>query len=430
MRVAIIGSGPSAFYTCQGLINTIEKISIDILEKLPVPFGLVRYGVAPDHQKTKNIIRLFSKVLDNEKVNFYGNISVGKDVDIDFLSENYDAVIIASGADCDKKLFINGAEKKGVYGSSEFVGWYNGIPKYKQLNPDLNVSNAIIIGNGNVALDCARLLAKQNSEFYNSDITNYSFKKLNNSAIKKIFILGRRGPLESKFTIAELRELGNLNGFSPEVDYPLDSLKNMLLLPDLDTRTKKNLQLLIEYKNSKKQTNKKIIFKFLYSPTEILGETKAKSIKLVKNIIEDNQLKPTDNYEEIDAGIIISAIGYETNQIANLTLDKSKSYFQNEDGHIKKNIYVTGWAANTSVGVIGSNKTPANIIANKISKSVRPNQKLPDDALKIYLKNNNKRFISKKDWVRIDKKEIENADKNFIRDKFVDLDSIASFLNS
>ena len=149
-----------------------------------------------------------------------------------------------------------------------------------------------------------------------------------------------------------------------------------------------------------------------------------------KNIIEDNQLKPTDNYEEIDAGIIISAIGYETNQIANLTLDKSKSYFQNEDGHIKKNIYVTGWAANTSVGVIGSNKTPANIIANKISKSVLPNKKLSDNALKIYLKNKNKRFISKKDWGRIDKKEIENADKNFIRDKFVDLDSIASFLNS
>ena len=166
MYIAIIGSGPSAFYTCQSLLKSIEGANIDIIEKLPAPFGLVRYGVAPDHQKTKNIIKLFSKILDNDKVSFFGNIDVGKDVSLEFISKNYDAVVLASGAENDKKLSIAGENIRGVYGSNEFVGWYNGIPKYQTLEPELTNKNAIIIGNGNVALDCARLLAKKRNEFF------------------------------------------------------------------------------------------------------------------------------------------------------------------------------------------------------------------------------------------------------------------------
>ena len=170
MNIAIIGSGPSAFYAAQSFSNN-EKLKVDIIEKFFAPYGLVRYGVAPDHQKTKNIIKLFNRVLEKDNVNFFGNINVPKDISLDFLSENYDAVLIATGASDDKLLNIEGENIEGVYGSAEFVGWYNDNPEYSKLEPNLNSKNVIIIGNGNVALDCARILAKTNEELYGSDIS-------------------------------------------------------------------------------------------------------------------------------------------------------------------------------------------------------------------------------------------------------------------
>ena len=430
MYIAIIGSGPSAFYTCQSLIKSKDNIKVDIIEKLPTPFGLVRYGVAPDHQKTKNIIKLFSKILENKNVNFFGNINVGSDVSVQFISENYDAVVLASGAENDKKLNISGENKKGIYGSGQFVGWYNGIPKYKELNPNLNTKNVIIIGNGNVALDCARLLAKGKNEFYNSDITEYSLNSIVNSSIENIYIIGRRSPLEAKFTIAELRELGKLNSYKTIIDYPKNYLEEIMSTQNLDTKIKKNIEILLDYKKNNSDKKNSIIFKFLLSPSEIIGKEQVASVKFRKNILENNILNSTEDFEEIEAGLVISAIGYDTNQINDLPLNKYNNHYLNESGYIVKNIYVTGWAANTSVGVIGSNKIAASEVSDKILKEIVSKKENSSKKLISYLNSNNKRFITKEDWIRIDKKELSEANEKFVRKKEVDLEEIFSFLKA
>ena len=430
MHVAIIGSGPSAFYTCQSLIKSKDDIKVDIIEKLPTPFGLVRYGVAPDHQKTKNIIKLFSKMLEHKNVNFFGNINVGSDVSIEFISENYDAVVLASGAENDKKLNISGENKNGIYGSGQFVGWYNGIPKYKELNPNLNTKNVIIIGNGNVALDCARLLAKEKNEFYNSDITEYALNSIVNSSIENIYIIGRRSPLEAKFTIAELRELGKLNSYKTIIDYPKNYLEEIISTQDLDTKIKKNIEILLDYKNDISDKKKSIVFKFLLSPSEIIGEEQVTSVKFRKNILENNILNSTEDFEEIEAGLVISAIGYDTNQINDLALNKYNNYYLNQRGYVGKNIYVTGWAANTSVGVIGSNKIAASEVSNKILEEIISKKEQSSKKLVSYLNSNNKRFITKEDWMRIDKKELSEAKEKFVRKKEVNLEEIFSFLKT
>ena len=239
MNIAIIGSGPSAFYTIQSLLRESINVQIDIFEKHPAPFGLVRYGVAPDHQKTKNITRLFAKYLSEGTVNFYGNINIGKDIDISFLSAIYDVVIISTGSADDRILNIEGSELIGVYGSSEFVGWYNGNSEHEYLKPDLATNNAVIIGNGNVALDCARVLAKTYDEFYGSDITDYSLIELKKSKVENIFVIGRRTPKDSKFTIAELRELGNLKNYTPTVNCKSNTLEAILKDKEIDTKVKK-----------------------------------------------------------------------------------------------------------------------------------------------------------------------------------------------
>ena len=205
IKIAIIGSGPSAFYTIQNLLKADINCEIDIIEKIFSPYGLIRYGVAPDHQSTKNVIRVFERALLNENVQYFGNVEVNKTPSIEQLTNIYDAVVIATGMSKYRSLNINENEIKVCYGATEFVNWYNGHPHYKELNPNLNTKTAVIIGNGNVAIDCARLLVKNKEELQNSDITSYAHKALLNSKIEKVYIIGRRGPLDAKFTTVEIR---------------------------------------------------------------------------------------------------------------------------------------------------------------------------------------------------------------------------------
>ena len=212
IKIAIIGSGPSAFYTAQSLLKEEIECEIDIIEKLFCPYGLIRYGVAPDHQSTKNVIRVFERTLGNPDVEFFGGIEINNSPSIEDLMSLYDAVVITTGMAKDRSLDININERNldGYYGATQFVNWYNGHPEYKNLNPNLDTDTAIIIGNGNVAIDCARLLVKSPKELENSDITEYAQKAITNSAIKQVYIIGRRGPLDAKFTTVEIREMGEL----------------------------------------------------------------------------------------------------------------------------------------------------------------------------------------------------------------------------
>jgi NADPH-dependent glutamate synthase beta subunit-like oxidoreductase len=210
LKIAIIGSGPSAFYTAQSLLKQNIDYEIDIIEKLFSPFGLIRYGVAPDHQSTKNVSRVFDRVLNNHKVEFFGGVEVNKNPTIDEIMEIYDAVVIATGMAKDRDLGINEMNKSGYFGATEFVNWYNGHPEFRNLNPNLDTETAIIIGNGNVAIDCARILVRTLEELENTDISYYALNTLKNSHIKNVHIIGRRGPLDSKFTTVEIREMGEL----------------------------------------------------------------------------------------------------------------------------------------------------------------------------------------------------------------------------
>ena len=410
MNIAIIGSGPSAFYAAQSFSNN-EKLKVDIIEKFFAPYGLVRYGVAPDHQKTKNIIKLFNRVLEKDNVNFFGNINVPKDISLDFLSENYDAVLIATGASDDKLLNIEGENIEGVYGSAEFVGWYNDNPEYSNLEPNLNSKNVIIIGNGNVALDCARILAKTNEELYGSDISKKNLKLLSNAKIDNIYVIGRRGPKEAKFTISELREFKEINDFSIKLKYPRELLKNFIDDETIDTRVKKNLEVFNEfYDNDKK--SKEIIFDFFKSPIEIIGNQKVEGIKL------KDQNGDTHN---IQTNLIIKAIGYKATSIGNLKMDETNNYLFNTEGHINNNIFTTGWASSPSVGVIGTNKGRALNAVNKILSLVSHSKKNSTEKLKEKMKNNKMVFITKDDWNTLDKLEEDNAMKHFIREKFNDI---------
>ncbi len=418
MNIAIIGSGPSAFYAAQSLSKN-DKNNVDIIEKLFAPYGLVRYGVAPDHQKTKNIIKLYNSVLDKENVNFFGNIFITKDISLDFISAVYDAVILATGASEDKVLGIKGENLCGVYGSGEFVGWYNDNPLYKDLNPNLTSETAIIIGNGNVALDCARILAKQKEELEGSDISSKNLNLLNNSAIKRIHIVGRRGPKESKFTISELREFLELKEFSVKVNFSREKLYNYLEDQGIDTRIKKNLDIFNEFYDQDVK-KKEIIFDFFKTPLEFVGNESLEGIRFSNKNKEE---------EFIKARLAIKAIGYRVSKIENLEMDKNNNFLLNKEGHIKKNIYATGWAADNSIGVIGTNKSRAINTVKKIISEITPCKTNSTQKLKDMFIEKKINYVTKQMWKSIDKLEEENSKPKFVREKFTNINDALNTLD-
>ncbi|MBM3540671.1 MAG: hypothetical protein FJX51_01365, partial [Alphaproteobacteria bacterium] len=218
LSVAIVGSGPSGFYTAAALLEQGVDCAIDIIDRLPTPYGLIRGGVAPDHQTTKRVMRAYERTALDPKVRFYGNVNVGTDVSLDALRAMYDAVVLAVGAPFDRPLGIPGEDKKGVFGSAAFVGWYNGHPDFRDLNPDLNTKAAVVIGNGNVAIDIARVLVKTKAEMATTDLPDYAEAAIRNSPITDVYMVGRRGPVEAKFTNVELREMGELEDCHPVLD--------------------------------------------------------------------------------------------------------------------------------------------------------------------------------------------------------------------
>ena len=424
MNIAIVGSGPSAFYTVQSFLRENPLTNIDIFEKLPAPFGLVRYGVAPDHQKTKNIIRLFTKYLNENNVNYYGNVEIGKTISLNTLSDIYDAVVVSSGAPEDKGLDINNNSTVQIYGSAQFVGWYNGNPIHSKLSPNLNSQNIIIIGNGNVALDCARVLAKTKEEFYQSDIMQYALNSLNKSSVENIYIVGRRTPKDAKFTISELREMADLKMYKPEVDYDEEEMLKILDSTDIETKVKKNIEALIDFKKFNTTSKRKIIFKFLSTPYKVINENGINYLLLKKNKLLENKIISTETIEKISTDLIITAIGYRVSPIEGLEIEPNKNFFVNSKGHIKDNIYTNGWASGASVGVIGSNKIGASLLVKKIISEVSGNKNNARKKLLEYFSNNSISYINKSDWKKIDQIEIDSAKENFTRNKFVDIKTI------
>ena len=433
IKIAIIGSGPSAFYSAQSILKLNQDCEIDILDKLFSPFGLVRYGVAPDHQKTKNVIRVFDRILYQEQVQFFGCIDVGKTISIEKLKSFYDAIIIATGMAIDRPLSIKGDNKLGCYGAAEFVGWYNGHPDHKDLNPQLDNDTAVIIGNGNVAIDCARVLAKNNKEMEESDITEYSAKTIIESPIKKIYIIGRRGPLDAKFTTVEIREMGELLDCNSVLSN--GTLSQIPLSKNLE-KIEKQYKILTSFSeldslDESERKPKTVEFRFYAKPIEILGDEKVNGIRFEINHLNDkNIVEGTGKTFEINTGLIISAIGYYGEKIDGIPFDEKSGKIINNNNIIDDNLYAAGWIARGPTGVIGTNKHDGDRVAKNIVDKITPNNKAGRSGLQNYLSENNFHYINKVKWKIINEEEVRRASNNSPRKKFIDSNEVYKFLNN
>ena len=329
---AVVGSGPAGFYTAEALEKAYgEDARIDILDRYPVPYGLIRFGVAPDHQSLKAVSKRYDKVAETAGVDFIGNVCVGRDVSVGELLELYDAVVLAIGAPHDRKLGIPGEDLPGVIGSAAFVGWYNGHPDFADLDPPLGGTHAAVIGNGNVALDVARILSKTRHEFEGSDIVGHALEALDRSAIRTITILGRRGPHQIAMTPKELGELGHLEDALPIVD--LDDFPPREADDALEPGQRKSVTILREFADIRANKRKTMIFDFFAKPLRIEGEGKAERIVVERTELDEKGgARGTGETYEVPASLIVSCIGYSTPPVEGVAYDERGGKFLNDSG--------------------------------------------------------------------------------------------------
>jgi len=374
-HVAIVGSGPSGYFAAASLLkfadaqdDASEKrdVRVDMLEMLPTPWGLVRSGVAPDHPKIKSISAQFEKTATDPRFRFFGNIVVGDHVAPAELAERYDAVVYAVGAQSDRALGIPGEDLPGSVAAVDFVGWYNAHPHFAEMAPDLVCSRAVVIGNGNVALDVARILVTDPDALAATDIADHALKSLHDRGVEEVLIIGRRGPLQAPFTTLELRELGDLEGLG-DVDVIVDPA-DFADISDEDLEAagktvKNNVKVLRGYaEREPKGATRRIVFRFRTSPIELKGEGRVESIVLGRNeLVNDNGrivAKDTGQRDEVPAQLVVRAVGYRGIPTPGLPFDERNGTIPHTDGRIEgsRNEYVVGWIKRGPTGVIGTNK--------------------------------------------------------------------------
>ena len=368
---AVIGSGPAGFYTAEALAKAYgDAARIDIIDRLPVPYGLIRFGVAPDHQSIKAVSRRYDKVAESAGVRFVGNVAIGDAVTIDELRGLYDAVILATGAPHDRKLGIPGDELPGVIGSAAFVGWYNGHPDFAHLAPPLDGQAAAIVGNGNVALDVARILAKTRAEFAGSDIVNHALDALEASAIRTITLVGRRGPHQIAMTPKELGELGHLEDAGPAVeaaDLPPEADDAAL-----EPGQRKSVTHLRDFAANPRQGKAKTIaFDFFARPVAVEGERRAERLIVERTRLDETgRALGTGETYTIPASLIVSCIGYSTPPIDGVAYDDAGGRFANVAGRIADGLYCVGWARRGPSGTIGTNRPDGYEVAEAIAAAL------------------------------------------------------------
>jgi ferredoxin--NADP+ reductase len=421
---AIVGSGPAGFYTAEALAKDFgDNIRIDIIDRYAVPYGLIRFGVAPDHQSLKAVSKRYDKVAETDNVRFVGNVTVGSDIAIDDLASLYDAVILATGAPHDRKLGIPGEDLPGVVGSAAFVGWYNGHPDFADLDPPLGGTHAAVIGNGNVALDCARILAKNNHEFEGSDIVGHALQALDQAPTRTITILGRRGPHQIAMTPKELGELGHLEEASPVVESadfpPLDADEA------LEPGHRKSITILREFAATPVDSSKpkRMIFDFFAKPLRIEGDGKAERLIVERTRLdEDQRAVGTGETYEVPASLVISAIGYSTPPLDGVPYDDKHGHYLNDHGQISDQLYCVGWARRGPTGTIGTNRPDGYEVAEQVKTAMPPGSdggKAGGRGLDALLAERGVEATSFDDWRQIEKAEEAQARAGSPREKFV-----------
>ena len=430
VTIAIVGAGPSGFYTAAALIKSGLDCRIDFVEALPTPFGLIRGGVAPDHQSTKGVSRAFAKTAGHERIGYFGNVRLGQDIGMAELRGIYDAVVLALGAPMDRKLDIPGGDKPGAFGAAAFVGWYNGHPDFVDLNPDLNVERVCVIGNGNVALDVARVLVKTPQEMAASDLPGYAAKAIHGAPIREVVVIGRRGPVQAKFTNKELSELNGLSNCVPLADAKDLPDEVSGKMSDRARRlAEKNLQTFRVFAaREAAQKPKTLRFMFLAKPLEVLGKERVEGLRLERTRLSDGQAIGTGDKVEIPCGLIVSAIGYRMAPHKGLPIDSETGVVRHRDGRVEPGLYAVGWAKRGPTGVIGTNKSDGDLVAAQIEADLGAGGKPGAPALEALLRARQVRWVSFEDWQRIEAAEIDAAPPGAPRRKLIRIKDMLALL--
>ena len=374
LRVAVVGSGPAGFYAAAALLASDVEVEVDLLERLPTPWGLVRLGVAPDHPKIKAVSRAFEKTAAQPGFRFFGNVEVGRDVTHDELTALYDAVLYSVGAQTDRSLGIPGEELPGSWAATEFVAWYNGHPDFQHLSFDLSGERAVVIGNGNVALDVARMLALTPEELATTDTTDPAIAAINGAGIREILVVGRRGPVQAAWTPVEVGELGELAGADIVVDpadLELDEASEAELAAAPPT-VRRNVEHLREYAGREAAGKPRAIrLRFLRSPVAILGEENVEAIELVRNELVDGRAVATGETESIPCGIVFRSVGYQGVPLPGVPFDERSRTIPNDGGRVTPGVYCAGWIKRGPSGVIGTNKKDATETVHLVLEDAR-----------------------------------------------------------
>jgi len=414
LRVAVVGSGPAGFYAAASLLRADVPVEVDLIERLPTPWGLVRLGVAPDHPKIKSVSRAFEKTALQPGFRFLGNVEVGRDVQHDELLEHYDAVVYAVGAQSDRRMGIPGEDLPGSWAATEFVAWYNGHPDFQELSFDLSGERAVVIGNGNVAVDVARMLALTPEELAPTDTTDAAIEAFSGAGIREIVMIGRRGPAQAAFTTPELIELGELAGADVIVD-PAD----LEGAEPTDTNSERNLAVLREYAARKPEGKpKRLVLRFLLSPVALLGDERVEAIELVHNRLEPDasgalRAVPTGETETLACGIVFRSVGYRGVPLPGLPFDEGRGTIANESGRVGPGVYAAGWIKRGPSGVIGTNKKDAAETVELLLADLRdaPRKDRPAEELDSLLAERGVRPVVYAGWTSIDERERAAGEK-------------------
>jgi ferredoxin--NADP+ reductase len=429
LRIAVVGSGPAGFYAAGALLDAEASVEVDMIERLPTPWGLVRLGVAPDHPKLKTVSRAFERIALKPGFRFFGNVEVGRDLSPGDLTRLYDAVVYAFGAQTDRRLGIPGEDLPGSWSATELVAWYNGHPDFQELEFDLNVERAVVIGNGNVALDVARMLALTPEELAPTDTTDPAIEAIGASPIREIVVVGRRGPAQASWTTQELKELGELAGADVAVDLAeleLDPASAASL--EHDPNSQRNMEVLRGFAG-REPTGKAVTvrLRFLASPVAIHGGHRVESVELVRNRLEEQGGRlvavPTDEHETLECGLVFRSVGYRGVGLPELPFDERRGTIRNErgrvvdaDGDHLAATYCAGWIKRGPTGIIGTNKkdateTVAQLLEDVDEGRLSHREEVTADAIEALLAEREVQAVMYQGWTSIDEHERAAGEK-------------------
>jgi ferredoxin--NADP+ reductase len=435
-RVAIVGSGPAGFYVAEHLLKQTDvPVRIDMFDRLPTPFGLVRFGVAPDHPKIKSVTRVFDRIAKNAAFRFYGNVDVGKDLTLAELKEHYHQICFATGAQTDRAMGIPGEDLPRSHAATEFVAWYNGHPDYRDREFDLSVERVAVVGVGNVAVDVARILSKTPAELAKTDIADHALAALERSRVREVTMLGRRGPAQAAFTNPEVRELGDLEGADINVlpdEVALDAASRAEIDADEDDTARKKVSILQEFAAQPRAGKPRLLtIRFLVSPIELIAgpDGGVCAMRLARNELYSEggklQSRPTGEIEELPVHLVFRSVGYRGVPVAGLPFDDRTGVIPNAEGSVTdpatrgplRGVYVSGWIKRGPSGVIGTNKkdgteTATRMLADAAAAQVLTPTAADGAAIDALVRSRRRDVVTYADWARLDALEMAAGERN------------------